>query len=42
MITLVSGLIVLCYEEVFCLSEYSLIAKKEQEFGISFFYLIIS
>ena len=35
MLTLVSGLIVLLYEEVFSLSEHSLIAKKEQEGGIS-------
>ena len=35
MLTLASGLIVLWYEEEFCLSEHSLIAKKEQEVGIS-------
>ena len=34
-LTLVFGLIVLWYEEVSCLSEHSLIAKKEQEVGIS-------
>ena len=32
---LVSGLSVLWYEELFCPSEHSLIADKEQEFGIS-------
>ena len=39
MLTLVVGLLVLWYEEVFCLSEHSLMAKKEQEVGINCLYL---
>ena len=35
MLILVFGLLVLRYEEVFCLSEHSLITNKEQEVGIS-------
>ena len=41
MITLAFRLLVLWNEEVFCLSEHSLIAKNDQEVGISCLYLII-
>ena len=39
-LTLVSGAFILWYEEVFCVSEHGLIAKKEPCVGISCLYLI--
>ena len=42
MLTLVLVFLILRYEEEFCLSEHSLIVKKEQEVGINCLYLLIS
>ena len=39
-LTLVSGAFILWYEEAFCVSEQSLVSKKEQGVGISCLYLI--